>query len=615
MLKNTLIKTKIALVAFSLAVVALVGNAFLSYNEIKTEESYRKLVQVDDPGTIELTRATDKINALLYATHRMLEQVHTSTVLETQKRFERDIEGMDAVLNEARRKDPQMAQTLEPFNKRWIELRRMFRQAGAAVKQGDVEQVIDNLNYLDRDGVNFALDIGSLASKRIMSVDNKANSIMKSASFSIYLCMSIVFFSILIFSIISYYVANRGIVSPLLSVRDHMLALARGILNEDIVHKERGDEVGAMAKALHIMQNALVQARRLEDEQRLLEENAARERELAAERAARDAAFEKQAIDAIRKGLSEAAEGNLTYHVDTDFPDRLLIMRDDFNSSFVKLRQTLMAVQSGIVVINSGASEVATASTDISRRIDRQAQSIEQSSVALGRVSGMLRDSAESAKKVAEVTDKARETAEHSAQKMQGAVDAMGRIEGSFKEISQVIGLIDDIAFQTNLLALNAGIEAARAGDAGSGFAVVAREVRTLALRSAESARQVKELVSNSGHFVQDGVVQVNDAGGALENILRQVGEINQYVAEIAQASSGQSIAVEEVNLAVGEMTQTIQQNAAMLEQTTTSIASLDQEAMRLKKRISLFKLESEGHVLDYVKAHSFSKKELSLSS
>ncbi|WP_068169953.1 methyl-accepting chemotaxis protein [Neokomagataea thailandica] len=614
MLKNTLIKTKIALVSFSLAVVALLGNAFLSYNEMKTEESYRKLVQVDDPGTLELTRATDKINALLYATHRMLEQVHTPTVVETRKRFERDIAGMDAVLNEARRKDPQMAQTLAPFNKRWVDLRRLFRQASAATEQGDVEQVLDDLNELDREGVNFALDIGEVANKRIIDVNAKANNIMKSASFSIYACMSIVFLSIIIFSIISYYVSNKGIVSPLLSVRNHMLALARGVLNEEIVHKERGDEVGAMAKALHIMQNALVQARRLEDEQRLLEENAARERELAAERAARDAAFEKQAIDAIRRGLSEAAEGNLTYHVDADFPDRLLIMRDDFNSSFVKLRQTLNAVQSGIVFINSGASEVASASSDISRRIDRQAQSIEQSSVALGRVSGMLRDSAESAQKVAEVTDKARETVEHSAQKMQGAVDAMGRIEGGFKEISQVIGLIDDIAFQTNLLALNAGIEAARAGDAGSGFAVVAREVRTLALRSAESARQVKELVSNSGRFVQDGVVQVNDAGVALANILRQVGEINQHVAEIAHASSGQSAAVEEINVAVGEMTQTVQQNAAMLEETTTSIASLDQEAMRLKKRISHFKLESEGYASDGAEAYLTKDKELCLS-
>nr|WP_294914399.1 methyl-accepting chemotaxis protein [uncultured Neokomagataea sp.] len=602
------------MISFSLAIVALVGGSFLSYNGIRTEESYRKLVQVDDPGTIELTRATDKINALLYATHRMVEQVHTSKIIETRTRFDRDIEGMDAVLSEARRKDPQMAQTLESFNKRWVELRRMFRQAAAAAQQGDSEQVLDNLSYLDNAGVSFALDIGSVANKRIDAVNVKAENIMNSASFYIYLCMSIVFLSIIIFSIVAYYVANKGIVIPLLSVRDHMLALARGVLNEDIVHKERGDEVGAMAKALHIMQNALVQARRLEEEQRLLEENAAQERELAAERTARDAAFEKQAIDAIRKGLSEAAEGNLTYRVDTDFPDRLLIMRDDFNSSFVKLRQTLTAVQSGIVVINSGASEVATASSDISRRIDRQAQSIEQSSVALGRVSGMLRDSADSAQKVAEVTDKARESAKHSAHKMQGAVEAMGRIEGSFKEISQVIGLIDDIAFQTNLLALNAGIEAARAGDAGSGFAVVAREVRTLALRSAESARQVKELVSNSGHFVQDGVVQVHDAEGALENILRQVGEINQHVAEIAHASSGQSTAVEEINLAVGEMTQTIQQNAAMLEQTTTSIASLDQEAMRLKKRISLFKLDNEGHVLDYVETYSSPEKELCLS-
>lgn len=614
MLQSILIKKKIYIISFSLSIVAIMGTAFLSYNEISTESHYRKLVHVDDPGTIELTRATDKMNALLYASRRMMDQVHEPTVVDTYKRFEGDIVGMDTVLDLARRKDPEMDETLKPFLQRWIGLRRMFRQAEAATRQGDVQQVLENLEILDRDGVQFALDIGDVTSKRIVYVDNKAKSLEATASFSVYLCLSIVFFAIFIFSCISIYVANIGIVVPLLGVRDHMLAIARGILDEDIIYKERGDEVGAMAKALHTMQRALLQARRLEEEQRSLDESAAGERELAAERAARDAEFEKAAVDAIRRGLSEAAEGNLTCHVETAFPDRLLVMRDDFNNSFVKLRQTLSAVQSGIVVINTGASEVATASSDISRRIDRQALSIEQSSVALDRVSGMLRDSAESAQKVAEVTDTARATAEHSATKMRGAVGAMGRIEESFKEISQVIGLIDDIAFQTNLLALNAGIEAARAGDAGSGFAVVAREVRTLALRSAESARQVKELVSNSGHFVQDGVVQVNDAGGALENILMQVAKINQHVVEIARASSGQSTAVEEINAAVGEMTQTVQQNAAMLEQTTTSIASLDKEALRLKKRIAWFKLDEGASVVEYVKPSHKNAKELCFS-
>ncbi|QDH24792.1 hypothetical protein D5366_05665 [Neokomagataea tanensis] len=176
-------------------------------------------------------------------------------------------------------------------------------------------------------------------------------------------------------------------------------------------------------------------------------------------------------------------------------------------------------------------------------------------------------------------------------------MSAMGEIEQSFKHINQVIGLIDDIAFQTNLLALNAGIEAARAGDAGRGFSVVATEIRNLAQRSADGAREVKALVSNSNIFVNDGVKLVRDAGGALDMIFKRMDDIDRLVSSIAQASSGQSVALNEINLAVGEMTTATQQNAALVEQNTTAISSLDQEAEELGKEVGFFRVNYTDYV------------------
>ncbi|GBR49967.1 methyl-accepting chemotaxis protein [Neokomagataea thailandica NBRC 106555] len=592
MYNKLLIKTKISLLACALAGIALLGTAFLAWREMAMEAKYRAIVLVDEPGTLELAKATDKIDALLYASHRMMEQVHAAGFKLTYQRLQQDVKGMDKVLEQAGRTDPSLRKTLFPLLRQWTDLKRMFLQTAAAARQGDVEQVIDNLNFLDNEGMNFSINIGEISDDRMVYLSNYTNNIAKKSKISIYICVLIIFFSVMLASFLLIYLSGKGVVSPLLKIRDNMLAIAAGTVNVDIPLRERGDEVGAMAKALYTMQAGLQQAKILENKQKIQEENLAQEQRLFAEAVEKEAAIEQQAVDMIRLGLAEAANGNLTHRIVVDFPEKLRVMKEDFNSSFVKLRTALADVQAGVMVIKAGSEQIAVASNDVSCRIERQALSIEHSSLALNRVSGMLKDAASSAGKVAGVTESARANAEHSAMKMHNAVKAMDLIDNGFKEISQVIGLIDDIAFQTNLLALNAGIEAARAGDAGSGFAIVAREVRTLALRSAESAQKVKTLISKSGDFVKDGVLQVNAAGGALGDILAQVAEINRHVSEIARSSVGQAAAVEEINVAVNEMTKTTHQNAAMIEQTAASITTLDQEATRLKEKISVFKVD-----------------------
>jgi methyl-accepting chemotaxis protein len=172
---------------------------------------------------------------------------------------------------------------------------------------------------------------------------------------------------------------------------------------------------------------------------------------------------------------------------------------------------------------------------------------------------------------------------------MRDAVAAMGEIEQSSVQVSQIIGVIDEIAFQTNLLALNAGVEAARAGDAGRGFAVVAQEVRVLAQRSAEAAKEIKALIAASSDQVKQGVKLVGDTGQALSGIVAKVAEIDALIAEIAQSSQEQATGLNEVNTAINQMDQVTQQNAAMVEETTAAASSLRSEAAELARLVAGF--------------------------
>jgi methyl-accepting chemotaxis protein len=198
---------------------------------------------------------------------------------------------------------------------------------------------------------------------------------------------------------------------------------------------------------------------------------------------------------------------------------------------------------------------------------------------------------AESAQNASTVVTAARGDAESSGKVALNAVAAMNEIARYSQEISQIVGVVDEIAFQTNLLALNAGVEAARAGDSGRGFAVVAQEVRALAQRSAEAAREIKTLIASSSQQVEHGVGLVGKTGSALELIVARVAEINGLVGEIASSAREQAVGLAEVNTAVNQMDQVTQQNAAMVEEATAASHTLGSEATRLAELVGLFEL------------------------
>lgn len=299
-----------------------------------------------------------------------------------------------------------------------------------------------------------------------------------------------------------------------------------------------------------------------------------------------------RSVEELASGLMALAKGDLTKSITTPFVPSLETLRTDFNETCERLHATVKAVAENAQAIAAGSGQMQAAASELSKRTEQQAASVEQTAAALDEITQTVADSSRRADEAGRLVESARQDAEASGKVVREAITAMSAIEGSSREISNIIGVIDDIAFQTNLLALNAGVEAARAGDAGKGFAVVAQEVRELAQRSASAAKEIKLLINNSGEQVRSGVAYVGETGRALDKISYQVKEISVHVRAIVEGAREQSIGLREINLAVNTMDQGTQQNAAMVEEQTAAGHSLAVEAEALFTQVGQFVLE-----------------------
>ena len=313
------------------------------------------------------------------------------------------------------------------------------------------------------------------------------------------------------------------------------------------------------------------------------------ERERRAEVERQSAQVQAAIVEGTAKGLSAMAEGDLSYRIQEDFPGDYAVLRENFNRAMSALDEAVGVIGVNAGSMQSGAHEISSAAEDLSRRTEQQAASLEETAAALDEITATVRKTAENAQAADVVVTQGRTQAETGGVVVQKAVAAMGEIERSSDQIGQIIGVIDEIAFQTNLLALNAGVEAARAGEAGRGFAVVASEVRALAQRSAESAKEIKTLISASSSQVKDGVVLVRQSGEALTGIAGRIEEITTLMSEIRASTQEQAVGLAEVNTAVNQMDQVTQQNAAMVEQSTAASLSLSREAAELAELVGRF--------------------------
>ena len=384
---------------------------------------------------------------------------------------------------------------------------------------------------------------------------------------------------------------SNAIGKPVVAMTTVMRKLAGGDKTVEIPGAGRKDEIGDMSAAVLAFKEAAIANDRLEgeaaDQRRMTEAERARAEAERAESARQQAAV----VDALAEGLEQLSKGNLTYRLTQTFPEDYLKLQNDFNAAMGQLKDAMTTVVSNVAAIRSGAGEISQAADDLSRRTEQQAASLEETAAALDQITATVRKTASGAKQCSDVVLAARGDAEKSGEIVRDAVGAMSAIEQSSTQISQIIGVIDEIAFQTNLLALNAGVEAARAGDAGRGFAVVASEVRALAQRSADAAKEIKTLISSSGTQVGAGVNLVGQTGEALNRIVERVAEIDGLITEISASAQEQATGLQQVNTAVNQMDQVTQQNAAMVEQSTAASHSLAQEADALNDSVSRFEI------------------------
>jgi methyl-accepting chemotaxis protein len=391
---------------------------------------------------------------------------------------------------------------------------------------------------------------------------------------------------------------QRSLVRPIHHIRDAMTRLAGGDLDARADGAERGDEIGDFARAFDTFREAAVEKAKA-DALAAAQRAAKEDERIRIEAAARVAAENQQnvAVNALADALNRMAGGDLTYRIEIVFDGRYQKLKDDFNQAITRLQDTLRAISTSMVRLHGSTDEIARGSDDLARRAEQQATNLDHTANALDQLTATVKKSAAGAAEVADVASQARHDAESSSAAMRETMAVMDEIRNSSQRIAEVISVMDEVAFQTNLLAINAAVEAAHAGDAGKGFAVVANEVRGLAQRSADAAKDIRALIAASSKQIASGVGSVGQTGESLQRIVKLIETVDQLVSDFATSTQEQSRGLQSISSAASDMNHGTQQDAAAIEESNTSTRALKTEMDHLAHLIGQFHVGQPAEV------------------
>ncbi|MBW9064140.1 HAMP domain-containing protein [Rhizobium herbae] len=623
--RNLSILQKIGLVVFVMGLSSLVI-AFVGARGISALESAIVSVGYKEEVAREAMDLRVDIIAISRMTYQLAAQPEKAADFraETEKRAKEMLERLPKIEAAADATELKQLQTIRATLETYFgEIRAMVDVAekngkdAAAIKAGLDKALAAQKTVTSAVKEYSTYSGGALATARADA--------LQSSSLALVIAIASAAACIVLGAVASLLVARRGIAAPVRALTAAMSRLAEGNLDSTGTDAERRDEIGEMARAVEVFRrNALAMRDMKAQEAALHALSSDLQSSISAVVAAavagdftgrigkdyqnddlnRFAGSVNELVDSIDSAVAEVrrviaalADADLSQSMEGQFQGAFAELQQNVNSTMVTLRSTMQNVRGAAGTIKESSAELSSAANDLSKRTEQQAAALEETAAALDEITATVRASSLRANEARDMVRETKESAGKSGAIVRDAVSAMSRIEGSSSRISQIIGVIDEIAFQTNLLALNAGVEAARAGEAGRGFAVVAQEVRELAQRSANAAKEIKTLISASASEVEGGVSLVRATGDALLEIEQLVLRVNDHVESIATAAREQSTALAEINTSVNHMDQMTQKNAAMVEETTAASETLAEESRQLQTLLARFNLEEQSRV------------------
>ena len=632
--------TKVLGVVFVLSCVAI-GIAVLGITSLNQIGEQSSLVERTGNEALLLSRMNTNILAINRAQFLLASDPRPDTKRDSRAAIDAEIklfkERIGALQKEVA--TPESKQRLAEIEKAVSDYTRQLEavyQAADGVKDFQMTQELGKLHdaalVSDKQAEGIRTHIRNFISvydKRISAVSQEAEAERSHVSM---LMIAVAGIGILTGLILGFVIGQFGIAKPLGKVSQVLTELANGNKAVDIPFADYRDEVGDNARAAQTFKENLIRIEKMEAEQKESELRAAADREAAMAKMTSD--FEAavggivqaavagdfsqrvdldgktglvlnvgtainslcenvaSALEDLIRVLNALADGNLTERITAQYQGNFARLKDNANKTAERMGSTIAEIRASAREVTNASAEISTSTTDLSQRTEEQAASLEQTSASMEEISATVKRNAENAQMANQSAADTRQVAEKGGEVVAQAVEAMARIEESSRKISDIIGVIDEIARQTNLLALNAAVEAARAGEAGRGFAVVASEVRTLAQRSSQAAKDIKDLITNSNGQVKEGVDLVNKTGDSLTGIVDSIKKVAEIVADIASASAEQSGGIEQVGKALAQMDEVTQQNSALVEENAATAKALEDQASAMDQRISAFKLD-----------------------